>query len=222
MHTQIPNLLTLLRLIAAPMVGLIYVLLPSPLADWIALCLFVGAAMTDYLDGVLARRWNVVTAFGRMLDPIADKAMVVIALAVLAVRFNGYIPVMVPMILILFREVFVSGLREFLGADAARLQVTRLAKFKTAVQMLAIILLFVALLASHYLVMLTWGMDGALVDEIMAGRVDDEFGLRLLEPLVNFTWWGGIATLWIAALLTVLSGVDYFVKALPYLKEPEA
>lgn len=222
MHTRIPNFLTLLRLIAAPMVGLIYVLLPSPFADWIALGLFVGAALTDYLDGVLARRWNVVTAFGRMLDPIADKAMVVIALAVLAVRWNGYIPIMIPMILILFREVFVSGLREFLGADAARLQVTRLAKYKTAVQMLAIILLFGALLASHYLVMLTWGMDGAMVDEIMAGRVDDIYGLRLLEPLVNFTWWGGIAMLWLAALLTALSGLDYFIKALPYLKEPEA
>ena len=222
MRWTLPNILTVARLAAAPGVAIIFLILPRPYADWVALILFVTAALTDWLDGYLARLWKQHSRFGAMLDPIADKAMVVIALAVLAVRWNGYIPVMIPMILILFREVFVSGLREFLGADAARLQVTRLAKYKTAVQMLAITLLFGALLASHYLVMLTWGMDGAMVDEIMAGRVDDIYGLRLLEPLVNFTWWGGIAMLWLAAVLTVLSGLDYFVKALPYLKEPEA
>jgi len=219
MHTRIPNILTVVRLIAAPMVGLVYVIMASPYADWIALFLFMGAAATDYLDGVLARRWNVVTAFGRMLDPIADKAMVVIALAVVGVLWNGYIWVMVPIILILFREVFVSGLREFLGADASRLQVTRLAKFKTAVQMVAITLLLATKLVEHYFIAAVYGMDSAVYEQIKSGQVEDVAGLRWLEPMWIYGAWGAQITLWIAAVLTVLSGLDYFMKSLPYLNE---
>lgn len=221
MYTRIPNVLTVIRLLAAPMVGLIYVVMASPYADWIALCLFVGAALTDYLDGVLARRWNVVTAFGRMLDPIADKAMVVIALAVVGVLWNGFIWIMVPIILILFREVFVAGLREFLGADAGRLQVTRLAKFKTAVQMIAITLLLATKLVEHYFIAALYGMDSAVYEQIKAGEVADSAGLLWLEPLWVYGAWGAQITLWLAAVLTVLSGLDYFVKALPYLKDRE-
>lgn len=221
MYAQVPNILTVLRLLAAPMVGLAYVQLPSPYADWVALILFVTAAATDYLDGILARRWNVVSNLGRMLDPIADKAMVVIALAVIGVLWDGYIGVMIPTILILFREVFVSGLREFLGADAGRLQVTRLAKLKTTVQMFAITLLFGAQLANHYLYVYTIGMDSAIFQGIIAGEIEDSFGLRWIMPLAEYSWNAALLTLWIATVLTVLSGIDYFLKALPYLRQDE-
>src|SRR5690606_17421410 len=83
MRWTIPNLLTVLRLLAAPGVALAFVVFPRPLADWIAMSLFVMAALTDYVDGRLARAWQQESAFGRMLDPIADKAMVIIALAVI-------------------------------------------------------------------------------------------------------------------------------------------
>ncbi|MBD3624120.1 MAG: CDP-diacylglycerol--glycerol-3-phosphate 3-phosphatidyltransferase, partial [Rhodobacteraceae bacterium] len=144
MLNTLPNVLTVVRLLAAPAFALVFVVLPRPVADWLALVLFVGAAATDYLDGWLARKWGQVSAFGRMLDPIADKAMVVIALAVL-MGLSGLNPwVLIPAAMILFREVFVSGLREFLGADAGKLAVTKLAKWKTTVQMVAIPLLLLA------------------------------------------------------------------------------
>jgi len=85
MKFNLPNVLTILRLVAAPTLVLVYLVLPRPWADWTALVLFVSAAMTDYLDGLLARRWMQVTAFGKMLDPIADKAMTIIALVMLTV-----------------------------------------------------------------------------------------------------------------------------------------
>src|SRR5690606_31174582 len=129
------NLLTVLRLLAAPGVALAFVVFPRPLADWIAMSLFVMAALTDYVDGRLARAWQQESAFGRMLDPIADKAMVIIALAVI-IGLSGINPlILVPVAFILLREVFVSGLREFLGAKAGRLKVTWLAKWKTTAQM---------------------------------------------------------------------------------------
>ena len=84
-------------------------------ADWFALALFVSAAATDYFDGYLARLWKQESKFGAMLDPIADKAMVVIAIMILT-GYNGMNPLLIlPATVILFREVFVSGLREFLG-----------------------------------------------------------------------------------------------------------
>ena len=124
MRWTIPNILTVGRLLAAPGFAICYVLFDRPVADIVALVLFVGASLTDFLDGYLARRWGQVSRFGKMLDPIADKAMIITALAVL-IGLSGLDPlVIIPAALILFREVFVSGLREFLGADAGRLQVT--------------------------------------------------------------------------------------------------
>ncbi|MEK6205646.1 MAG: CDP-diacylglycerol--glycerol-3-phosphate 3-phosphatidyltransferase, partial [Amylibacter sp.] len=143
MRWNIPNILTVMRLLAAPMVPLAYVLFPSPMADWVALILFVGASFTDFLDGYLARKWNQMSNFGRMLDPIADKVMVVIALVVIVSLSSGNLLVvwqwqdfliLIAVAVILFREIFVSGLREFLGADASTLQVTKLAKWKTTAQ----------------------------------------------------------------------------------------
>ena len=118
MKWSIPNTLTVLRLLAAPGVPLMFLYFQRPWADWFALTLFVGAAITDWFDGYLARLWKQESKFGTMLDPIADKAMVVIAILVLT-GYSGMNPwLILPATVILFREVFVSGLREFLGAKA--------------------------------------------------------------------------------------------------------
>ena len=122
MRWTIPNILTVMRLAAAPGVALAFVIFDRPYADWIAFGLFILAALTDYIDGKLARAWQQESNFGRMLDPIADKAMVVIALAVIVGLWGPKALILVPVAFILLREVFVSGLREFLGAKAGKLQ----------------------------------------------------------------------------------------------------
>lgn len=217
---NIPNLLTLFRLIAAPAVGLVFVFLPSPYADWIALGLFIAAASTDYLDGYLARKWNQITNLGRMLDPIADKAMVLIALLVIAVRspYAG-LDLLTPIILITFREVFVSGLREFLGDKAGTLKVTGLAKWKTASQMLAIVVILASFLFGHYYWALSSGMSDEIVIGIMEGEIEDVYGLRWIIMGADWSSTIGAWLLWIAAGLTMITGLDYFRKALPILRE---
>ena len=142
MTMTLPNFLTILRLIAAPGVAVMFLYFARPWADWYALILFVTAALTDFVDGYLARRWKQVTKLGTMLDPIADKAMVVIALAVITGIYGLNPWILLPATVILFREVFVSGLREFLGDTAGTLKVTRIAKWKTTVQLVAISVLF--------------------------------------------------------------------------------
>ncbi|MDG1801639.1 MAG: CDP-diacylglycerol--glycerol-3-phosphate 3-phosphatidyltransferase, partial [Paracoccaceae bacterium] len=131
MKWNLPNILTVLRLAAAPGVVVMFLYFNRPLADWFALTLFIVAALTDWVDGYLARAWKQESKFGAMLDPIADKAMVVIALIVIT-GFSGMTPwILLPATVIIFREIFVSGLREFLGDTAGTLKVTTLAKWKT-------------------------------------------------------------------------------------------
>ena len=155
---------------------------------------------------------------GAMIDPIADKAMVVIALMVI-VGYSSMSPWLVlPATVILFREVFVSGLREFLGDVAGTLKVTKLAKWKTATQMIAIAILFAQGVFEHYLGMSAWGMDQDLVDQIMAGQVEDVQGLRWKYDGMVWSGWIGMILLWVAALLTAVTGVDYFNKARPHLR----
>ena len=116
----------------------------------LALALFLVASISDFLDGWMARRLQIVSKFGAMLDPIADTAMVVIALLVIT-GFSGMDPwILLPATMILFREVFVSGLREFLGAQASTLKVTKLAKWKTMAQMVAIAVLFAKGIFEHH------------------------------------------------------------------------
>lgn len=216
----IPNILTIFRLIAAPGVALAYVFLLRPYADFLALGLFILASLTDYLDGYLARKWNQTTKLGTMLDPIADKAMVVIALVVI-VGVGGMDPLIVlPTAIIMFREVFVSGLREFLGDTAGTLKVTKLAKWKTTVQMVAIAALFAFALFQSLTGMAMDGMDPAFAGQILAGVEPDLGGLKLRYDLMVWCWWAGVVLLWIAAVLTAITGYDYFRKALPYLREP--
>jgi CDP-diacylglycerol--glycerol-3-phosphate 3-phosphatidyltransferase len=222
MTWSVPNILTVLRLVAAPLVGLVFLILPRPLADWTALILFLFASLTDYLDGWLARKWGQTSRFGAMLDPIADKAMVVIALAVLLGLHGISDWTLIPVTAILFREVFVSGLREFLGAKAGLLQVTNLAKWKTTVQMVAIALLFVWGLFDHYFVMQTFGMSPEIVNGILTGGIEDDVGLVWKYYGLIAASYGGLALLWIAAALTLVTGFDYFRKSLPYLRDDGA
>ena len=220
MTWTIPNILTTLRLLAAPGVVLMFLYFTRPWADWFALILFVGAAVTDWFDGYLARLWKQESKLGAMLDPIADKAMVVIALLVIT-GYAGMDPfILLPATVIMFREVFVSGLREFLGDTAGTLKVTKLAKWKTTAQMVAIAVLFATGIFQHMFIERTVGMDESVIAEIVAGG-DDPLSLRLIQQAYWATWWIGVALLWIAALLTLVTGYDYFRKALPHLKDEE-
>ena len=219
MTWTLPNILTIGRLLAAPGVAVMFLYFNRPYADWFALLLFISAALTDWLDGHLARSWKQVTRLGTMLDPIADKAMVVIALMVI-VGYSSMSPWLVlPATVILFREVFVSGLREYLGDTAGTLKVTRLAKWKTTAQMIAIAVLFAQGVFEHYFGMSVQGMDVALVSDILDGRIEDLHGLWWKYRGMLWAGHGGMWLLWIAAALTLVTGLDYVNKSVPYLKD---
>ena len=184
MLTSLPNLLTLSRILAIP--GLVALLFfDAPLYRWLACGLFVLAAVTDYFDGYFARTMGQISAFGRFLDPIADKAMVMTALAVV-MMLAGPDPWLIPPAAAIFlRETAVSGLREHL-AGRVSIPVTRLAKWKTTVQMAAIGVLMGGFWAG------AGGWPGA------AGSVEA----------------AGIALLWLAGALTLITGWDYFRRGL--------
>ncbi len=133
----LPNLLTYGRIVAVPIVaGLL--LYGGNAARWWALAIYIIAAITDFFDGYLARKWQQQSLLGRMLDPIADKVLVAVVLLVLCaddILRGGHIWAA---IIILAREVLVSGLREFLGELRVSVPVTNIAKWKTTVQLIAI------------------------------------------------------------------------------------
>lgn len=219
MNWNLPNILTLLRLIAAPGVAVMFLYFARPWADWFALVLFLVAAITDYFDGYLARLWRQESRLGAMLDPIADKAMVVIALLVIT-GYSGMDPwLILPATAILFREVFVSGLREYLGNTSKLLAVTKLAKWKTTAQMVAIAVLFAAM-GLEYVRQQALARNGAVIEEMAATGIDREYNVLSLANLSGETVWQiGLALIWVAAALTVITGWDYLKKALPYLKD---
>ena len=199
----LPNIITLIRICFTPVIAL----LPFIEGYWpklIAFIIFLVAAVSDVYDGHLARSRNEVTDLGKMLDPIADKAMVVIALLVIT-GFSGMNPwILLPATLILFREVFVSGLREYLGTTAGLLKVTKLAKWKTTAQMVSIAVLFL----------------GTGLEYLERGRGPMVGGLPALsDGPAGWATFVGICLLWIAAVLTVVTGWDYFAKALPHLRD---
>ena len=207
MRWTLPNILTLLRLAAAPLVPLMFLFLSRPFADFAALVLFLVAAITDWFDGYLARLWGQESRFGAAMDPIADKAMVIIAVVVIT-GYSGMNPwLILPVTVILFREIFVSGLRESLGENASKLAVTKVAKWKTMTQMVAISVLFL-------------GTGLAYVEN---GRPPLVGEIVLPGELT----WSSVATglglilIWIAAGLTAYTGWDYFRKAMPYLRGPK-
>jgi cardiolipin synthase len=139
---SLPNILTCARIAAIPVViGCVFVqsILDGPLwLRWVALAVFVAAAITDYLDGYYARIWDQHSALGRMLDPIADKLLVASCLLMLAAESSIHGWTLWAAIVILCREILVSGLREYLAGLRVSVPVTKLAKWKTTMQLVAI------------------------------------------------------------------------------------
>jgi cardiolipin synthase len=179
MPTDLPNLLTLSRIAAIPVL-VVLVALRHPWSDVAACVVFSAAAITDYFDGKIARERQMVSGFGRMLDPIADKLLVGAALMLLAGMERLSAAALYPAIVILLREILVSGLREYLAGLKVSLPVTRLAKWKTGFQM------------------------GALGTLLAGDTAAAALGLSFLP--VSFI---GEAMLWIAAVLTLITGWDY-------------
>lgn len=183
--TTLPNLLTLSRILVIPVViASFYV--PGASARWFACALFAGAAVTDWLDGHMARRWQQQSEIGRFLDPIADKLLVAATLFMLTTFGRLSSAAVFPALVILCREILVSGLREYLAGLRVGMPVSRLAKWKTAIQMTAIGFLIV-------------GDAGPAVLPVTAI---------------------GEALLWIAALLTLVTGYDYLRAGLPHITRP--
>lgn len=155
----VPNILTFGRVAAVPaVIGLLA--MPEAWATYGALLVFVAASITDYVDGWLARKLNQTSKLGTMLDPIADKLLVLACLMMLIAggQIAGFM--VIAAIIILLREVFISGLREFLsGVDGRSIPVSNLAKWKTAIQMVALALLIVRDLLPEPG---PWAADGSL------------------------------------------------------------
>src|SRR5262245_45766433 len=132
---SLPNVLTYLRILAVPAVVLCLFLIGGDAGGLWALGLYIGACITDGLDGYLARVWHQQTVLGRMLDPIADKLLVGTTLLMLTYDNTIDGPHVAAAAIILCREILVSGLREFLAELNVRVHVTQLAKWKTTMQM---------------------------------------------------------------------------------------
>lgn len=137
MLTKLPNILTVSRIVAIPVIlGIMF--MPPPLGNWLALAVYIYAAVTDILDGYLARIWSQQSNFGRFLDPIADKLLIASLLLMLVGidRIGGL--TILPAAVILCREILVSGLREFLAEVRVGLPVSSMSKIKTFIQILAL------------------------------------------------------------------------------------
>ena len=192
MLTDLPNVLTLSRIAAIPLVVLL-VAIRTPAADLAACVVFAIAAITDYFDGKLARSRQQQSDLGRMLDPIADKLLVAAALMML-VGLDRLSPLgLYPAIVIMLREILVSGLREYLAGIRIRLPVTNLAKWKTGFQM---------------------GALGALLAGDTAAPI-----LHLGWLPVSII---GETMLWVAAALTLVTGWDYLMAGLHHAQSPPA
>lgn len=140
---NVPNMLSLLRLALLPFMVVLF-LIPMEWAAWSGLVLYVLGALTDFLDGWVARKFSQTSEFGAFIDPVSDKIFVVTCMLMLVAinRIEGIAVLAVAIIIV--REFLVSGLREYLGPKGIKLPVTKLAKWKTASQMLALGVLIVA------------------------------------------------------------------------------
>lgn len=187
MLTELPNLLTLSRIVAVPLV-VVLAALTRPETDLAAAIVFAAAGLTDYFDGRIARQRSQHSEFGRMLDPIADKLLVGATLMILAGEGELGRWSLFPAIVILLREILVSGLREYLAGLRVGLPVTPLAKWKTGVQMVALGLL--------------------LAGDQAAGVI----GLGMV-PVTAI----GTILLWIAAGLTLITGWGYVEAGLSHV-----
>ena len=185
MNLKIPNILTIGRIIIVPIFVLSFYL-PGIVGDLVPFFLFVIASFTDYLDGLLARLYKEESKLGELLDPIAGKILVAAALVLLVM--NGIIKnyEVIAAIVILTREILISGLREFLAMNKeASIPVSSLSKFKTLIQMLSIALL----------------LTGDTGNKIINFQ---DYNAQTV----------GIILLWIAAFLTIYTGYDYLRKGI--------
>ena len=183
--TSLPNLLTVSRILVIPIViGSFYV--SGDYARWFACALFSAAAVTDWLDGHMARRWQQQSEIGRFLDPIADKLLVSATLFMLTAFGRLSAQAVLPALVILCREILVSGLREYLAGLRVGMPVSRLAKWKTVIQMVAIGFLIVGDAGPAFLP---------------------------VRPIGEFL-------LWLAALLTLVTGYDYLHAGFRHMARP--
>jgi CDP-diacylglycerol---glycerol-3-phosphate 3-phosphatidyltransferase len=200
---SLPNILTYARIAAIPVVvGCIYAqsIMDGPLwLRWVAVAVFIAAAVTDFLDGYYARIWDQHSAFCRMLDPIADKLLVASCLLMLAADgiIHGWS--LWAAIVILCREILVSGLREYLAGLRVSVPVTKLAKWKTTVQLVAIGFLLA-------------GEAGDMMVPVLIPSVAP------LGPVVTQI---GLLLLWISAIVTIYTGWDYFRAGIHHLIEED-
>lgn len=184
----LPNLLTLSRIFAVPLLVLFLWWPEWQLGYALGLALYCAAAITDYFDGMLARSKGTVSKLGQFLDPIADKIMVAAVILILTAKGGLTGPIVsdahvIAGLIILMREIIVSGLREFLGGIQISVPVSRLAKWKTTLQMIALGVLI---------------LSGALPE---------------IEPIR----WIGLVSLWLAAILTCITGYGYLRVGLKHM-----
>ena len=186
MKTKIPNILTIGRIIIVP-IFVVSFFLPGFFGDLIPFFLFVLASFTDYLDGLLARLFKEESKLGELLDPIADKILVSAALILLVM--NGTIKnyEVIAAIIILTREILISGLREFLAKVNVAMPVTSLARVKTFLQMLSIAILLTG-----------------------------ESGNKIINFQDYNAQTIGIILLWLSAFLTLYTGYDYLIKGIDH------
>jgi len=184
---KIPNILTIGRIIIVPIfVGTFF--LPGFFGDLIPFFLFIAASFTDFLDGLLARIFKEESKLGEMLDPIADKILVASALVLLVMTNTIKNYEVIAAIIILTREILVSGLREFLAKGQISLPVSGLAKTKTFIQMFSIAILLTG-----------------------------ETGNRLINFQDYNAQTIGIILLWLSAFLTLYTGYDYLRKGIDHV-----
>ena len=186
MKLKIPNVLTIGRIILVP-VFVITFYIPGFLGDLIPFFIFVLASFTDFLDGLLARLYKEESKLGELLDPIADKIIVAAALVLLVMNDIIKDYEVIAAIIILTREILISGLREFLAKSQVVMPVTGLAKFKTFIQMFAIAILLTG-----------------------------ESGNRLINLQDYNAHSIGIILLWLSAFLTLYTGYDYIKKGIDH------
>lgn len=196
----LPNVLTIGRIALIPFLVAGIIILSSGSGMWLGrpsviLSLFILAGVSDFLDGFLARRWNVVTDFGRMIDPIADKLLVAGCLIAFCIITDGDPLILVPALAIIGRDILVSGAREHAALSGRVMPPTNLAKFKTAAEMLGIGILIV------------WASSRSFIPV-------DSF----LPPFVEWTGIIGLLLIWIAAALSVYTGALYLRASIAPIK----
>ena len=156
---NLPNVLTISRIVLlAPLLIMIY--LPNDQLNLISIILFILIALTDFFDGFFARRQNIMSEFGKMLDPIADKLLVVGVLIVLMIKGTIEDLTILPALLIIFREIFISGLRVFVANRNSypSIDVSQVGKLKTAIQMLSLLLMLSSIAFKHLMILLNIGI----------------------------------------------------------------